>query len=162
MIYFIQAGTDGPIKIGQTENDVYSRMKQLQTGCPEELHLLWTYHGSGFTEQELHTGFCEYNIRGEWFRPDEYIFNFIRENLYHRHQYDSQQFGDIEILEAYKNDIQIKSDFFKICLIKNKNKRWIFYFKCNDDINIITPDSYRVKAPFGYTVKKSDSNTIGE
>ena len=69
VIYFIQCGENGPIKIGYTDNGVETRMAQLQTGCPYELRLLWVYTGNDLTESQLHKEFAHERIRGEWFRP---------------------------------------------------------------------------------------------
>jgi hypothetical protein len=37
VVYFVQAGDGGPIKIGPTTNDIRERVKRLQTGNPENL-----------------------------------------------------------------------------------------------------------------------------
>lgn len=79
MIYFVQAGKNGPIKIGQTSNGVEDRIAQLQSGCPYELKLLWLYTGDDFTESEIHGRFRQEKIRGEWFRPSQKLLRFIRE-----------------------------------------------------------------------------------
>lgn len=86
MIYFIQAGKNGPIKIGQTDNGVDDRLKQLQTGCPYELRLLWVYDGHVFSEKEIHERFSHERIRGEWFRPSRKILDFIDEELHNEHE----------------------------------------------------------------------------
>ena len=73
MIYFIQAGNDGFIKIGSS-NNVEERKKQLQTGCPDELKILFQYGGilgNEYPECDLHGYFKEFRVRGEWFYPSE-------------------------------------------------------------------------------------------
>lgn len=77
MIYFIQAGKSGPIKIGHTDNSVRERMAQLQTGCPYELNLLWQFIGDLNKEAEIHREFEHENIRGEWFRPSLELLDYI-------------------------------------------------------------------------------------
>ena len=77
MIYFIQAGKNGPIKIGCTENDIEQRIAQLQTGCPYKLNLLWLRDEDDESEAEIHERFKSEKIRGEWFRPSSKIFNYI-------------------------------------------------------------------------------------
>jgi hypothetical protein len=67
-VYFIQSGTDGPIKIGVAE-DAKVRMRHMQTGCPEQLHLLGTHPGGQERERQYHAFLAEHRERGEWFRP---------------------------------------------------------------------------------------------
>jgi len=79
-IYFIQCGTNGPIKIGYTNKDVKERTAQLQTACPYELKLLWVTDGGTEEEQSIHENLKHENIRGEWFRPAEDVFFTIRDS----------------------------------------------------------------------------------
>ena len=79
MIYFIQAGKNGPIKIGHTENDIEQRIAQLQTGCPYELRLIWLKKGDQQDEAEWHSWFQHERIRGEWFRPSRDLINCIKQ-----------------------------------------------------------------------------------
>lgn len=75
--YFIQAGTDGPVKIGVAQ-DVEKRIKELQTGCPDDLRLIGRIQGN--CESELHKRFSQFRLRGEWFNPDIRLLAFIVEN----------------------------------------------------------------------------------
>lgn len=75
MIYFIQAGRNGPVKIGDSEL-VYDRLAQLQTANPYKLNILFVYNGRQYGEFELHDLFKHENIRGEWFRPARDIIGF--------------------------------------------------------------------------------------
>lgn len=68
MIYFIQAGENGPIKIG-VAIDVASRMSFLQSGNAEKLRLIGTMPGSYDEEKCLHRLAWKDRIRGEWFHP---------------------------------------------------------------------------------------------
>jgi hypothetical protein len=72
--YFIQRGTDGPIKIGKTKS-VSKRLKELQIGCAESLSLRGWIHGD--VESQIHELFSDHRMNGEWFRPDESILSFI-------------------------------------------------------------------------------------
>jgi hypothetical protein len=69
-IYFIQGESGGPIKIGYA-TDVYSRLKTLQTGHPDNLKILCAMPGNYDDEKKYHQKFAEYRIRGEWFKPCE-------------------------------------------------------------------------------------------
>lgn len=74
MIYFIQAGEDGPIKIGRTSS-VPQRMANLQVGNPSPLRLL----GCIPEEHEWHARFYGFNVSGEWFEPRPSLLRFIGE-----------------------------------------------------------------------------------
>jgi len=69
MIYFLQCGDRGPIKIGNTEGAVVWRIRQLQASAPYELTLRGVHEGDRAVEQSLHKRFSEYRFRGEWFLP---------------------------------------------------------------------------------------------
>lgn len=79
MIYFIQAGENGPIKIGRS-NDVEKRLKQLQTASAEKLKILWKYdvENDKKVESELHKQLQHERIDGEWFRPSEEVLRTIK------------------------------------------------------------------------------------
>lgn len=77
MIYFIQSGDGGTIKIGFTNRSAVDRLADLQTGNPNTLRLLGELTGTAADELELHYHFAEYRIRGEWFSPVEQLLSFI-------------------------------------------------------------------------------------
>lgn len=71
MIYFIQAGEDGPVKIGfaKTVVGVHRRLAGFQTSHHETLRLLGYLEGSREDEATLHRVFADARVRGEWFSP---------------------------------------------------------------------------------------------
>jgi hypothetical protein len=75
--YFIQAGPDGPVKIGIAD-DVEKRLKELQTGCPHDLRIIGRIKGN--VESRLHEIFDQFRLRGEWFSPDIRLMAFIVEH----------------------------------------------------------------------------------
>jgi len=79
MIYFIQAGESGPIKIGASGN-LRVRRKGLQTSHYSYLKIIGVMPGSEKEEHELQNRFIRHNIRGEWFNPDSEILDFIAKN----------------------------------------------------------------------------------
>ena len=81
-IYFIQAGDDGPIKIGITKN-VESRREGLQSGSPIVLSLLCAIPGTRANERMLHTHFADDRLHGEWFNPHPELLEYI-EGLHER------------------------------------------------------------------------------
>ena len=78
MIYFIQQGIAGPIKIGKTEF-VPTRMNDLQCANPETLRLVGLQDTDDYIERMLHDKFSKDRIRGEWFNPSPEIVNYINE-----------------------------------------------------------------------------------
>lgn len=75
--YFIQAGADGPIKIGKADNPE-KRVAELQTGSPDVLRLIGKLKGD--CEKDLHARFHKLHLRGEWFSPDVRLLAFILEH----------------------------------------------------------------------------------
>lgn len=76
MIYFIQKGRGGSIKIGKS-NDPSQRLIALQTGSEEPLRMLATIPGDEAEEKSLHLIFKPYRVSGEWFEPSHAILNYI-------------------------------------------------------------------------------------
>lgn len=70
MIYFLRAGPDGPVKIGQTVN-LKSRIASLQTGHHTALITWRVFEGSDQEEAQLHAKFRASHIRGEWFHYND-------------------------------------------------------------------------------------------
>lgn len=77
-IYFVQAGADGPIKIGSAQ-DVEGRIRNLQVSSHVELRLLGVVRATPLHEGELHDRFSESRLRGEWFEPTAELLAHIAE-----------------------------------------------------------------------------------
>jgi len=140
MIYFIQCGTNGPIKIGQTDNGVEQRMAQLQTGCPYELKLLWVYNGEEYTEASIHVNFKHECVRGEWFHPSKKLIYFIKSELCNYHYIETDNGRYLEFIETFKGNDQLG--------IKTSKKRNIwhnFYFDYEGHGLCIAPCDTKVK-----------------
>lgn len=67
VIYFLQAGDDGPIKIGYTSRRSEIRRQCCQTYNSEPIRLLAEAGGERDLEDRLHDYLEKYRIRGEWF-----------------------------------------------------------------------------------------------
>jgi len=80
IIYFIQQGNGGSIKIGISSN-IEKRLASLQTGSPYKLKVLLTIKGSEKLEKEIHSKFAEYRLSGEWFKPVKQITDYINQKL---------------------------------------------------------------------------------
>jgi hypothetical protein len=78
VVYFIQAGDDGPIKVGRTTGDPAERMRSLQTASPYRLRLLATKVASrNLDELLVHGRFVHLRLHGEWFSPGADLLEFI-------------------------------------------------------------------------------------
>jgi hypothetical protein len=97
-VYFIQAGESGPIKIGKTTCSPLERLRTLQGGHYEKLHLVGVIFAGSYSnqgtdvsnnrnlvderltklEREVHSAFDEERIRGEWFELSEALAEFIK------------------------------------------------------------------------------------
>ena len=66
-IYVIGNKEHGICKIGFT-NNVFKRVKSIQTGCPYPLEIFCVIHGSMETEKKLHYKYKSLRLNGEWFK----------------------------------------------------------------------------------------------
>ena len=87
MIYFVQSGEDGPLKIGKA-NSPYSRINELQTGSPERLYMRATLDVPDSVERGLHAILGGCRVRGEWFDSKEIIVNIVLACALAGHVYD--------------------------------------------------------------------------
>lgn len=67
-VYAIQAGENGPIKIGITTWPA-DRILTLQQGNAEELRGIAAWPSLPVEEKDIHREFAYARIRGEWFHP---------------------------------------------------------------------------------------------
>lgn len=99
MLYAIQRGDDGPIKLGLAR-DPTTRLGSLQTAHDEQLFLRATWEGELRDERALHTRFAASRLRGEWFglTPDVKAFVDSRRETY------EQQVDDVLAAKAPVDD----------------------------------------------------------
>ena len=78
MIYFIQAGNDGPIKIGKAQSPE-ARRRELQTGNHEKLNLIKVIPGESEREDSIHNDLQDYQYRtgSEWFSAKPEVLAYI-------------------------------------------------------------------------------------
>jgi hypothetical protein len=78
VIYAVQCGASGPIKIGKAK-DPQGRLGELQVGNWEKLNLLayQTCSEDNWLERQLHSKYAQYKVRGEWFMPSEQILQLV-------------------------------------------------------------------------------------
>jgi hypothetical protein len=75
-VYFVQAGQNGPIKIGYAD-DVGLRLNKIRSDCPQPITLLLEIEGGLDVEAALHERFDALRFRGEWFWPGKALLTFI-------------------------------------------------------------------------------------
>lgn len=81
MIYFIQEGDNGPIKIGKAVS-VERRLKGLQTAHHKELSILQVIPGGAERESKIKKDLIKFKIKGEWFQPMPEVFEYMRRVQY--------------------------------------------------------------------------------
>ncbi|MBU0491029.1 MAG: GIY-YIG nuclease family protein [Chloroflexi bacterium] len=77
MIYIIQAGDDGPLKIGRAANP-QQRLAELQHGSPAPLQLRATLPGGRTEERALCARFAAHRLHGEWFAPAAELLDWVQ------------------------------------------------------------------------------------
>jgi DNA-binding XRE family transcriptional regulator len=75
-VYFVQAGDDGPIKIGVASN-VARRVRGMRVSNAAALKICATTPGERDDERALHQRFSHCHLQGEWFAPDQGLLRFI-------------------------------------------------------------------------------------
>lgn len=76
-VYFIQAGKDGPIKIGSCTH-APSRRSNIQSHNPEPIRIAGLVQGGFILEMRLHSHFRKLHIRGEWFRCEDELKELVQ------------------------------------------------------------------------------------
>lgn len=93
-VYFVQAG-DGAIKIGYSDNP-RRRLSDLQVSSPEQLTLLGATPGTYLTESAFHWYLRKFALRGEWFKPEPFVFETITKAMKEERSYTRK------IVERYR------------------------------------------------------------
>ena len=73
-VYFAENG--GYIKIGLSK-DIAARISNLQTGSPLKITLLAYFEATEEDEKMLHRRYKHFRNRGEWFRKNKALMDFI-------------------------------------------------------------------------------------
>lgn len=78
-VYFVRSGSSDFVKIGFCKSGGESmRLMQLQTGNPEKLSIIALLQDVPTKmESDLHFKFQRYWVRGEWFRLDGELKDFV-------------------------------------------------------------------------------------
>lgn len=125
-IYFIQAGKDGPIKVGLS-GDPLKRVRQLQTGHPEELHILLAFPGSREDEKAIHKLLDPLCVGGEWFANHPALQKAIA-------QYREFFYGDRELVNGLPTESMVAEPLF-IHEVKDRWASALAYAKLTNDFS---------------------------
>lgn len=79
--YAVQAGPDGPIKIGFTRNRVSARMLHLQQASPYELVLIAQWPATEPHEKRIHQELSAFRLRREWYHPVRPVLDRIKAEM---------------------------------------------------------------------------------
>jgi hypothetical protein len=81
-LYLLNSYGSDRYKIGVTRRDVEKRVKELQTGCPDEIILINEYECDNYHKLEgwLHRKHFSKRVEGEWFvLEDGDVMSFIED-----------------------------------------------------------------------------------
>jgi hypothetical protein len=93
-VYFISDGTN--IKIGYSKN-IKKRIQTLSTGSSRHLTILGYVYGDMNYEKLLHRMFIEYRQKGEWFKCNKKLMDFINQNNVLKENYFDYENGHIQL-----------------------------------------------------------------
>lgn len=77
VVYFLYCEAASAVKIGFTTQNVRLRMGAIQCGNPYPVVLLALLNGTTATEEELHLKFQDLWMRGEWYRYEGALADYI-------------------------------------------------------------------------------------
>lgn len=107
MIYFLLNTERKTLKIGFTDNDVKSRISNLQTGNSDKLTLIGLIDGDLNLEKFLHNLFSNKCENGEWFNFDNELKDFVTcLNINKNHVYELILQKQYKELENLKNNVE--------------------------------------------------------
>ena len=75
-VYYVRSVSDGLVKIGYA-GDAKQRFSKIQSDSPAELELVAVEDGSVELEADRHCQFASLRVRGEWFREEGPLAEFI-------------------------------------------------------------------------------------
>src|ERR1017187_3912957 len=78
LVYVVQAGEDGPLKIGRGAglDPLLPRLRKLQTACAYPVLVRRVLLGDADAERKLHRRFTRARMQGEWFKPTPTLERF--------------------------------------------------------------------------------------
>lgn len=96
-LYYIQAGDDGPVKVGLAVNP-YDRLSTLQQGNAVTLTLRSVEWTCKHAEKFLHEIYAPAHIRGEWFEPAPLVKS-VMEQIGWMHAWELEELAGADMSE---------------------------------------------------------------
>ncbi len=134
MIYFIQHGKDGPIKIGTTSGNnpasIVYRLMSLQGGTPVKLRIIGFCKGGKKEEMLLHKGMRPFRISGEWFALRDELIDLIKNLSIAREKdrllYDETISTD-EMVKNFQDEFNCDTYYRELATLISNDKNTPFY-----------------------------------
>jgi hypothetical protein len=94
-IYFVTCAVENfPVKIGMAV-DMDRRLENLRTALPFDVVLLASKRGTAKDEAALHKQFEHLRLRGEWFRRERELMEFVERVGWHGYGAERVPFGGL-------------------------------------------------------------------
>lgn len=77
IVYFLQCGKGGPVKIG-TSRDGWGRVLSVAASMPHRMAFCSIVVGGLQLERNLHRRFRKFRLNGEWFKPEGELKDLMR------------------------------------------------------------------------------------
>ena len=130
MIYFIQHGKDGPIKIGNTSSNnptgLVDRLISLQVGNPVKLRIIGFCQGGKKEEILLHKQMRRFRISGEWFELKDELIDLIK-NLSISNEKDRLLWDETisvdELVIKFQNEVNCNIYYKKLANLISGDKK---------------------------------------
>ena len=134
MVYFIQYGNDGPIKIGMVcgnnKKSVGYRLASLQGGTPIRLKIIGYCQGEEKEEEMLHKNMRKYRVSGEWYALKKEEIELIK-NLTPTIDEDRKLFEETisadELVREIQDEFDLNIYYKRLSRFLTTNKKIPFY-----------------------------------
>lgn len=111
MIYFLQMENTPYYKVGYSDGKAYTRLEDLQTGCPQKLVMHTCIPGDTIRESFIHAALHDFHVNGEWFIIPRSPVRFIRYQLWKANQ-DVSDFDEfLEPLPSLERSHRIPPEY---------------------------------------------------
>ena len=146
MIYFLLNPENLTIKIGYTEQNIDSRLSNLQIGSCNKLMLVAFVAGDRKVEKMLHGKFKHLHVNGEWFSLKSELRDFV--TMINKDAEYMQSFVVDELRRQLENQLKHQEDVINNCKteleslkeqkVKQKKVNNVLNVSCTDEVIIQT------------------------
>ncbi len=153
MIFFIQVGDDGPIKV--CESSIPEKwLKAQQRRFADELQIIQRIYATEESKAEIKAALRKFRIKGDWFEPGPEVLSFIRKIKEPEYLKGKQQ----AIAILYRNTEDAPTELCPFCGKSHKHDsndgfRVAHCMKANAEPFIVTQDGTKLFRKDGYLLK---------